>query len=327
SSAKEETLYREAISKCPSMPESYYNLAVLLEKKGDLKGAVTNFAKASEIRPGNRFDFAHAHALVKLGNLSQAKDIYQSYIEKDKDSLEALVGLAHIKSVEGKTEDAITDLYKAKDIDSKNLLVLYNLAVLLERLQRFDEAMVFYDSAIAVDNKHLDSQIRAGLVSLELNDCARGAKYLETAAGIDSNNLTVLRALGVCYERLKLYERAELSLNKALKLEPQDVSTSVNLAIVLIKTKRESMAEEILLKIEESKRTAKLYSALGWAQLELGKYRDSEKNLRSALQDNSSDKIALENLKTLYRRTGREESIESILTELNLTEKSEILEK
>ena len=319
-SSKEESLYKSAIEKCPSMPEAHYNLGIILEKKGRLDSALSNFKKANELRDSKKFKLAYAHALSKKGSFETAKSIYDELLKDKNSELEALVGMAHIQSLQGKPEDAVQKLFKAKDLDPNNTNVTYNLAVMLERLERFDESLVFYESTLEVDSEHQSSLVRAGLVSLKLDECTRGLKYLEKANEREPENLSVLRAIGVCYEKLNQYERAEISLKRALKLDPKDVNTSINLSIVLIKTDREALAEEVLLKVSESERTAKLHSALGWAQLELGKYKKAEESLRIALKELPADKTAKDNLLTLYKRTGRESSIPEVLSQLEVTE-------
>ncbi|MEZ4754598.1 MAG: tetratricopeptide repeat protein [Bdellovibrionota bacterium] len=324
-SAAEISAYKEAIRKCPAMPEAYYNLGLVLSKKGELAESLINLGKALELRDSPNFNLAYAHALVLNKDYLKAKLIYQKFIEDEDFKLEALIGLAHIMSLEGKADEATEKLFKAKDLAPQNQDVLYNLAVLLERANRLDEALLFYESTISINSENYEALQRAGLVSLQLNECSRGIKYLEKAAAINPEDADTLRAVGVCYERVSQYERAEIALKKALTLEPNDVATSVNLAIVLIKTQREFLAEEVLLKVEESKRTQKLNSALGWAQLELGKYKSAEHSLKLALKELSSDEIAKNNLETLYKRTGRESEISELFEGLKAipVEKSE----
>jgi Flp pilus assembly protein TadD len=109
------------------------------------------------------------------------------------------------------------------------------------------------------------------------------------------------------YDKLGDREMAEAALRRVVSIAPNNIVAQVNLGIVLIEERRYQEAVRVLEKAAQADGNSnpRLWSALGRAQLELGKMSDAEKNLKFALSQDSSNPFAHNNLGVLYQRLGR----------------------
>jgi Flp pilus assembly protein TadD len=110
------------------------------------------------------------------------------------------------------------------------------------------------------------------------------------------------------HQRIGDLDKAELALRKAVTLAPEATSPQLNLAVVLISKKQEGLAEEILKRaVERDNRNSELFTVLGWAELQLGKFKDAEEHLRRAVELDGKNAAAHNNLGVLFSRQGKKD--------------------
>jgi tetratricopeptide (TPR) repeat protein len=110
---------------------------------GDAEGAIDFLTRANELRPTDY------ETLVRLGNanfeaerLDVAERWYKEALQKKPEdvSVRSDLGLIYFKSKPPKTDKAIAELRRALEYDSENVIVLYNLTLVLAQTNDFDGA-------------------------------------------------------------------------------------------------------------------------------------------------------------------------------------------
>lgn len=185
------TLFRHGLTRYPSDPLMHYDLAVALEKEGDLAGAERHYRESLRIRPRS------AQALNNLGNL--------------------LYG-------QGRVEEARVSYEGALEIRPGWPMALNNLGNVLRALGRNDEAIARYREALASPDRdpRLDPILAnaLGTVLLRQGRSVEALEVLEPRAGGDDPH--VLSTLAVAYlMRGDLARAEETSLRaRALTSDP-----------------------------------------------------------------------------------------------------------
>lgn len=313
SSESERNFYLEAAKLCPTMAEAFYNIGVIDSRNGKIDSALENYKKALELVRKPEFLSAIANISLTKKEFEQARKYYEEALELAPDSITALQGLSIVYDNLNLYDKAEEVLLKAAEIKSADAGIQYNLGVVLERQNRLQDAISAYENAVNADSKHFPSHFHLGLAYQRAGRYEDSRKVLEQAAALQSGNALVHRALAVSYEKLAQYERAELAIRRALKIDGNDVMSLVNLGIILMSKVSSNPLEaaNVLEKaLEIDPRNAKALTALGWANIELGRHTQAESVLRKALEIDASNSFAHNNLGVLYLRMGRNEEAE-----------------
>ncbi len=122
----------------------YHNdLGVLLERDGDLRGALTQYQLARKKDPDLVLAYINAgNVLVKMNELIEAEQLYRQALEREPDQPQALNNMAWVLLLRGeKPAGAITLLERAIEVDAENRYrYLDSLGWALYRDGRIEEA-------------------------------------------------------------------------------------------------------------------------------------------------------------------------------------------
>ena len=161
--------------------------------------------------------------------------------------------------------------------DLKQFDVYVELANILRSRERYEEAVGFYDKAIAL---------------LKTPAKAQWSQYYSRA---------------VCNERLKRWPAAEADFLKAIELDPEQASTLNYLGYSYVD--QGLNLEKALAMIEKAVRLKPddgyIVDSLGWAYYKLGRFEDAVKQLERAVELKANDTVINDHLGDAYWRAGR----------------------
>lgn len=112
--------YEQAVRRKPSNATTHYNLAVLLQRQGKLRGAVKEYHKALAIEPESvqaHFNLAYSYDRLKM--YDEAIQEYRKAIRYKPDYIKAYNNLAAVYKAKGWYGKAISAFKKALAIDSQ----------------------------------------------------------------------------------------------------------------------------------------------------------------------------------------------------------------
>ncbi|TMH63258.1 MAG: tetratricopeptide repeat protein, partial [Betaproteobacteria bacterium] len=186
--AAAEAAWREALAIDERNPEALFHLGNRLRERGEHDAAIAYFERALERAPG------HAGALNNLGLALEARGDAQRAEARYREVLEA---------------------------QPQHADALANLANLLQAQERYREAVLAYEKAIAVRRDFPAKFWRARGIALgELNAFAEAEKSFREAARLVPDQVhTQLNIGSMCIEQEK-FEEAIAPLARALELDP-----------------------------------------------------------------------------------------------------------
>jgi tetratricopeptide (TPR) repeat protein len=118
----------------------------------------------------------------------------------------------------GRAEEALTAIGQARSLDPLSVSTNTNLASVLLRLGRYDEAIRIYTDTVELDPKFFWAYRDLGLALWRKHSYSDAVKALEKADSVSNDNPGVLAALGYCYAVTGNVKRAQDVLGRLQSL-------------------------------------------------------------------------------------------------------------
>jgi len=139
----------EAVPVDGRTPKMEFTLGALYDQMKQPKDAIAAYKRAEDLEPGDLQTMdALAQALLSNEDLDAALKEYQALSQADPENADALSHVAEIERRQGKYEDALVTVRKARKLDPKSLEAGFNEGLLLDILGRFDEAVQTYQDMV-----------------------------------------------------------------------------------------------------------------------------------------------------------------------------------
>ncbi|KAJ7390333.1 transmembrane and TPR repeat-containing protein 1-like [Desmophyllum pertusum] len=235
--------YETALRLAPNHVSAHNNLGTLLENSEE---AMKHFSQAI------KYDPYHANSYFNLGTrlaslkrLSEAEAMLKEAIRLNPSYLDAVMNTAGVLSNQGKHDEAKDFYKKALTLEPRNGDAHNNYAVFLGKMGRTSEAWVNYNTALQLNPNHTVALVNMGRQLSAAGKIQDAERAYKRALSIKREPST-LQLLGVMYYHNKQTRDAEVAWKQALDMEPSDVETRSNYAILLGQTNRLNEAVSIL---------------------------------------------------------------------------------
>jgi len=170
----QEELARHHIDRNPKDYAAHYNLAAMLEDRGDLPGGIAQYEEALRLRPDDAvIRNALGRALLSTGQAPQAIDQFQASLRARPEYFDAHYNLAIALSSQGKLEEALAQLREAVRINPNDAGAQANLGSLLAQTGRLAEAKACLERALQIDPTHQLARENLDLLNQVLAQPAR----------------------------------------------------------------------------------------------------------------------------------------------------------
>ena len=268
-----------------------FTLGAAYDQLKQPKDAIAAYQRALDMEPGDLHTMdALAQALLSNNQLDEAQKQYQLLAAADPENPEALVHISEIQRRQGKFEDALTTIRKARKLDPTSLEAGYNEGLLLDVLGRFDEATQTYAAMVDLtshangaytDEEKNNRSIfleRLGAIYLEQNkpDQAIAAYQKMVDMGGDSS-LRGYQGQVDAYRGAKQFDKAIEVSRKAVDANPKNRELKLMLAGELTDLDKAdeglSMAKGLL---NNSPEDRVVWIAIGQIDVRLRRWKDAE---------------------------------------------------
>jgi tetratricopeptide (TPR) repeat protein len=201
----------------------------------------------------------------------------------------------------GNLAAARQDFNSAREVSPNSTEVFINLAALAKGENKAQEALGFYENALAIDP--LNQMALAGLIDIyaRQNEVPKAHARVDQLLSSNPNSapLHFLKAQVYGYERNSA--GAEQELRKALELDPNYVSAYSALGALFVNTKQEDRAIAEYRKILELRpENPTAYTLIGMLEDARQNFPAAVENYRKALEKDPNSSIAANNLAWLY---------------------------
>jgi tetratricopeptide (TPR) repeat protein len=194
-----------------------------------------------------------------LGEIEQ----YEKALEvTDNIRYRANIAAACLKT--GRDTDAIEWYQGILDRDSIYDPALYGMAIALQRLGRFDEALPYAEAALKSMPQDPERHFTVGAIHTRLRDPESALPHLEFAARASADEIDYLNPLGGCYMALQRYHEARTVWQQVIRINPAFAPAYLNLAHLELFTDHLTEARRLLGEYERLAPSDERRPEAGW---------------------------------------------------------------
>ena len=256
------SLLWEAAGLAPHDAEVQNRLGEALEQIGALDAAVEAYRRAVSDRPAFRKASNNLIlALVKSGKGEEAIDRARALVAAAPDDPDRYFTLGLAQS-EQDVSEAIKSFRRVLDLEPRQTVARYNLALVLRRADRLQEALEELRRALAIDPRP-EVHYTMGIIYWHQGDLDRAADALRAAVAAEPHYADAHYSLGAVLKAKRDWPGAAASLRRAVDLRPDLSAAHYTLAQVLLQRGDESGARKHFDEAERLRHQAQLEQEAG----------------------------------------------------------------
>lgn len=324
-------------------PQTYIRMAEafsgLLAREGEMEEARSVLGRALDIAPANPALLAlapedadisrkalrvadpasgAAEILFNVGtaiNRDGAESFAALYLEMARvlapDNAQIYFELGGISERLGLTERAISYYEQIPAESSYGRIAQLQKGLNLADIDRNEEAKEILAAAVETDPDEYRGYLALGGVYASLKEYEDAAALYERAiAHIDTSDSTfwpLYYRMGIAYERIKQWDKAEAAFKHALELSPDqpDVLNYLGYSWIDMNINLDEGLEMIRKAVERRPRDGYIVDSLGWVYYRLGRFEEAVTELEKATDLRPRDAIINDHLGDAYWRVGR----------------------
>jgi tetratricopeptide (TPR) repeat protein len=301
-----ETSYQEAIQKSPKSGAALRGLGETLFRAGRYSESLARFEAAIQAEPDNvdaavgaakaelslerireagallgrlrqanpknyAVNYWYARANEAGGNRDEAEKAYGTAIEvggTEPSVVDAYVGLALVKSQQGRPEEAQSVLARAQEKLPRVPRIYEAMGQLALSEGRYSAATEQFKRALELDPNDVGFKFRLGVAHRKNREFEAAAKSFDEVAAVDRDYPGLALERGQLYESSGQTEEALRAFESALAKAPNDADLMLRVGCGKVSAGRPEQAEELLKKVlEQRPNSAETHHCLGRAQL------------------------------------------------------------
>ena len=217
-------------------------------------------AATKDLKNPAKVHLYHAQWQEQQRNYDDARESYQVVLEEDSKSIDAIIGLARIDQLAGRTRAAEQGFRKALKIEPNSPLVLDAAGQFYVREKRWPEARDLLNRAMRSAPEDKNIRYHFGVALLKSGDVAGAQPHLAATVGKAAAHYNI----GLALHEKGQFEEAGRQMAQAVTLEPE----LSNAQAWLEQIRREQQAEKISNNdsaVASGSSTGSIVQAGGWS--------------------------------------------------------------
>ncbi len=226
------SLLWEAAGLAPRDADIQLRLAEALERIGALDAAIDAYRRAISERPSlMKAENSLILALVKAGRGPEGLDRARALVARSPQDPNSSFTLGLAQS-EQDIDGALASFRRTLELAPRHVLARYNLALVLKRADRLNEAVDELKRALAIEPR-ADAHYLLGVIAWQQGDLDRAADALRSAVTIDPGSADGHYTLGAILKAKRDWSGAIAALRRSVALRPDLPAPHYLLAQVL----------------------------------------------------------------------------------------------
>lgn len=235
--------------------------------------------------------------------------LWTATLETNRDSSIALNNLGLIYVRQGMYEKAIAlyeQLLDSHPTQEHVERVYGNIANAYSEMQKFDEALDYYQKALEIEPEYVNAYLGLGRVSMKSGRYDNAERIYMNALELDNQNEAVYTHLGNLYAVQAKYDEAIVSFEKALEINPFSMNAYNGLGLSYAWKGETGKALSLYQQaLHKDPYATVIRNSLGTLYMELGEIENAIAEFTTSLQIDPENTEVRNNLGILYLRTER----------------------
>ncbi|QNN22789.1 tetratricopeptide repeat protein [Planctomycetales bacterium ZRK34] len=276
-----------------------------------LTAGCTMAPKSSSAKTREATELAEqASAVMEMGNLELAMELFQEALAKDHENVDAHIGIGDLHQMTGNYVEAAREYKAARDLKPNSYDANFKLGLAYHLLNRLRDAIRTYLTALTINPSSMEANLNLATAYLQIGEPRLALPYAQRAVELDPDHQPARVNLGAIYAALGQHDKA-LAQYRTVEANAGELDehVAVNLATAELKSGSPQKAVELLTKLIKTNPTATYYERLGYAQYKLENLDASQEAYEQALKLDDENTAALNglgvNLMTRYIQSDR----------------------
>ncbi len=225
-----EVLWQDTLAKNPQCWMAYQNLGGVYLKADQPELALPQFERALALKPDDTEALNELGvAELRAGRLEAAVGHLRQALALAPRNSETHLNLGVALLQKGRPESAV-EFARALELDPRSVGALKNLALAAERVNRWPEAVSYFQRAADVEPDDADTRAALGAALLNTGDLRGAERELRASLAIRDGSAAAHFNLGAVLAHEEKVDAAEAEFQQAVALDPQLEPALANLA-------------------------------------------------------------------------------------------------
>ncbi len=214
-------ILEKVVVKFPENTEGLLKLGELFYLVKQYENAFAKINQALKINVNlSKAYYLKGNIYKEMGDTAKAISSLETAIEQDNKNYGAFLDLGLIYASRKNT--IALDYYdNALSVNPTAIDALYAKAMLLQNLEKTDDAILIYNIILKLDSAHVNSMYNIGAIEFGFKkNTQKAMDYFTQAINFDPKYAEAYFARGACYQELKNNEKAKADYQMALQLKP-----------------------------------------------------------------------------------------------------------
>jgi len=270
----------------PNNEAALYELSFCYEASGKNNEAIEFFNSFLDKHPYSSSAWFNLGVVFnRLEHFEKAIEAYDYVIAIKENFAPAYFNKANSLANQGRYKEAIHCYEETFKLEKPEAITYCYIGECYEKLKNFDQALINYNRAIAIDPNLSDAWMGMGIVLDQQDKLTEGIHYLKKAVELSKENADYYYVIGDAYQKLGFFEEAESAYKKVTELDPAIETIWLDYSNFLFEQGEKERSIEILAEgIKYHPDNAELYYRMAACLLWIGKKQEALTHLQSALQ-------------------------------------------
>jgi len=244
--------YDRALNLLPDYPDALHNKGALLSRLGQYDQAEAALRRAIEIQTMPAKTYRElGHLMREKGDPAAASEYYRQALQKEPNHPDSYSGLALVQLAQNHPAEAVASFEQALTLAPDDPVVHMNLGVLAEAEEDWTAAIHHYHAATGLDPDQTQSLDGLSTALTELGDASLAQGIWKDLTTQHSGSAAIHHRAGLVLGDLGQIEEGARYLDRAIELDPEDLSGYLDRAELSLRQNRPEAAVQALQQVLE----------------------------------------------------------------------------
>ena len=231
-------------------------------------------------------EYIEASEALKKGDIRHSENLFKKLSSDFPENHKIIKQLADIYYTEKKYKQALKYYKKLLGIEKYKVDAVFKMGIIYREIGSKKSAKEFLEKSLEFPENKFKANKELGMIALSESDYKNSLKYLGTALNVNSNDAESFYLIGLTLMRMKYYDSAVNSFQRALVINPDFETAKIMLesAVKLQGTGKNDSIKQLENILKKNPENAQVHNKLGLLYIKKGIVEKAEFHYNRALE-------------------------------------------